>query len=275
MGLQCYILFGKLIKTGKESDTKLLQKILSSTRQMGRMWKLGPFCNWRQDFLTLIERPEVVATCQLALWDSIVRFGMISARVDFFYFSALKFCPWNKNHGQGLLRHGSWRGASFFPSSRSKSSSFGDQKFKESFVSMTLLVTNMSCESFVTLLAPLDVAGALVYSRWRSGFDCQEQGWECLYEKILFTEGFLAVLSPSKWRKVIKEETCAWGCDGGAHWKFIKTLLQQFVGRHKCLQTQNKLWILNLPHLSFPKWYTFLFENLLGWRDKGPEGKQP
>ena len=76
-------------KREKKLTPSFCRKFYLQHNQTGRKFKIGPFRNWRQEFLTLIDRPEVVATCQLALWDSIVRFRMISTRVDFFYFCTL------------------------------------------------------------------------------------------------------------------------------------------------------------------------------------------
>ena len=118
-----------------------------------------------------------------------------------FYSSTLNFCSSNKKSRTGLLKHGFWRGVSFFPGSRlakSKTSSFDDQQIKESSVSTG---DKDELRKFCRSSSPLDITGALLcLTIGRSSFVKYRVDSACA-KKSSSQRAFLAVLSPWRWIK--------------------------------------------------------------------------
>ena len=99
---------------------------------------------------------------KLSLWGSML-FPTIATWVDLLFSKTLSFCPSNKRSRKGVAKGWLLAWNVLLSLLSVKKLEFWRLKFKKFSVSTTPTIDKESCESFVTLLAPLDITGALVY----------------------------------------------------------------------------------------------------------------
>ena len=163
--------------------------------------------------------------------------------------------------GLGLLRHWSWCGPSFFRCFQSKSSSFREQKFKESSVSPVLRAGNGWKRWAAKVLSlfyilHLDVAGALFYA-WDDlrlpDTQLRVPARKCLAHRRFLggSVGLHGSAGKSSRKKFVVE-------DAVETWIWSLSELSLVLWSTQTFANPAKVVILNLHHLRFQKRYRFL-----------------